>query len=363
MAGDRAPAAHGGPVLRGRLRVQPEDFEVEELRAFGPGGAGEHAWLEIEKRGANTEWVARELARFAGVPPMAVGFAGLKDRHALTRQVYTVHLAGRPDPDWSAFAAEGVRVLAATRHPRKLARGALSGNRFRLVFRDVTGDREAVAGLVARISRDGVPNRFGEQRFGLEGGNLAAAAAMFAGRRVGKAERGRLLSTARSAIFNAVLDARVADGTWNRGLDGEVFQIDGSGSIFGPEPIDDALAVRVEALAVHPTGPLWGRGAARVGGAVAELESRIAADPRLAPLALGLEAAGVERARRALRVRVAGLAHQWLDGATLELRFKLPAGAYATVVAAELVDYTDAARPAREASGATRNDGPDAATG
>lgn len=361
MSEARTPWAHGGPIVRGRLRALPEDFEVEELRTFGPGGTGEHAWLEIEKRGANTEWVARELARFAGVSPMAVGFAGLKDRHALTRQVFTVHLAGRPDPDWSALAIEGVRVLVATRHQRKLARGALSGNRFRLVIRDVEGRTDAIAGCVDRIARHGVPNRFGEQRFGLGAGNTAAALAMFAGRRVGKAERGRLLSTARSAIFNAVLDARVADGTWNRGLDGDVFQIDGSGSIFGPEPVDGELEARIDALAVHPTGPLWGRGAHRVAGSVEALEARIAADRALAPLARGLEAAGVERARRSLRARVGGFVHQWLDGSTLELRFELPAGAYATVVAAELVEFTDAVRTAQE--GTARSDDPEETSG
>jgi tRNA pseudouridine13 synthase len=341
----RSRTAHGGPVLRGRLRGLPEDFEVEEQRAFGPSGVGEHAWLEIEKRGANTEWVARELARFAGVPPVAVGYAGLKDRHAVTRQAFTVHLPGRPDPDWSALPIEGVRVLSAPRHARKLARGALSGNRFRLVVREVEGDRAAAERLLARIARAGIPNRFGEQRFGVAAGNLDAAAAMFAGRRVARAERSRLLSVARSAIFNAVLDARIEDGTWNRALDGDVFQLDGSGSIFGPEPVDAALAARVEALAIHPTGPLWGRGAPRVGGAVAALEARIAAEPAWAALARGLETAGVEAARRALRVRVAGLAHRWLDPQTLELRFELPPGAYATAVAAELVATDPADRP------------------
>lgn len=341
MGGDRPPWAHGGPVVRGRLRVLPEDFVVEELRAFGPSGSGEHAWLEIEKRGANTEWVARELARFAGVPPVAVGFAGLKDRHALTRQAFTVHLAGRPDPDWSAFAAEGVRVLSATRHQRKLARGALSGNRFRLVIRHVAGRREAVADLVSRIARHGVPNRFGEQRFGLDGGNLRAAVAMFDGQRVARAERSRLLSTARSALFNAVLDARVAEGTWNRGLDGDVFQLDGSSSIFGPEPVDAALAARLDALDVHPTGPLWGVGPSRVAGAVAEREHAIAAHPDWAPFARGLVRAGVEAARRALRARVHGLTADWIDETTLELRFELVRGAYATAVAREIVDAPD----------------------
>jgi tRNA pseudouridine13 synthase len=334
-----ATFAHGGPVVRGRLRLLPEDFEVEEQRAFGPSGAGEHAWLEVEKRGANTEWVARELSRFAGVEPMSVGFAGLKDRHAVTRQVFTVHLPGRADPDWMNLEIEGVKILSATRHSRKLARGALSGNRFRLVIRDVEGDLAAVPGRLAKIVEAGVPNRFGEQRFGREAGNIASALQMFSGRRVGRAERGRLLSTARSAIFNAVLDTRILAGTWNRGLDGDVFQIDGSGSIFGPEYLDDALAERVTAMAVHPTGPLWGRGEPRVAGEVAALEAAVAAEPTLALLAQGLKAAGVESARRALRIRVGALAFCWPEARTLELRFELPAGAYATVVAAEIVDF------------------------
>lgn len=358
MPGMTSAFAHGGPVIRGQLRRLPEDFEVEELRAFGPSGAGEHVWLEVEKRGANTEWGARELARFAGVSPMAVGFAGLKDRHALTRQAFTVHLPGRPDPDWTSLVIEGVRVLSASRHARKLARGALSGNRFRLVVREVEGDLAGVPGLLSKMEKAGVPNRFGEQRFGREAGNLSAALAMFSGRRVGKSERGRLLSTARSAIFNAVLDARVLAGSWNRGLEGDVFQIDGSGSIFGPEPVDDALIARVAAMGIHPTGPLWGRGEPRVAGEVAALEAAVADGPTLALLAQGLKAAGLEAARRSLRVRVGGLAFRWLDERTLELRFDLPAGAYATVVAAELVDFDT---PPHQGTGAMASEDPDAA--
>lgn len=132
---DPLPRAHGGAPASGVLRAEPDDFCVDELLGFEPSGGGEHAFLVLEKTGANTEWVARQLARAAGVAPVAVGFAGLKDRHAVTRQAFTVHPAGRAEPDWSALAIPGVQVVSATRHSRKLKRGAHRGNRFRIRLR------------------------------------------------------------------------------------------------------------------------------------------------------------------------------------------------------------------------------------
>lgn len=334
---DDLPRAGAG-ALRGTLRASPEDFRVDERLGFAPSGAGEHAFLEVEKRGANTEWVARQLARFAGVAPFAVGFAGLKDRHAVTRQAFTVHLPGRADPDWNALDVAGVRVLSAQRHSRKLPRGALKGNAFAIVVRNVDGDRDAADALLDAIGRDGVPNFFGEQRFGRGGGNVAAAAAMFAGKRVPREERSILLSAARSAIFNAVLAARVADGSWRTGRDGDVFQLDGTGSIFGPEPLDATLRERIASGDVHPTGPLWGRGELRTTGDVAALERGVV--DAHAELARGLEGAGLQQQRRALRVRVAALQHAWHEQA-LELAFELPAGAYATTVLAALGEFAD----------------------
>src|SRR6185312_3300396 len=128
MTNQELPFAHGVvPPLAARLRVTHEDFLVEEILGYDADGSGEHALLWVEKRGANTDWVARELAKFAGVPPLAVGYAGLKDRHAVTRQAFSVQLAGKPDLDWSVFPHAEVKVLAATRHGRKLKRGARRG--------------------------------------------------------------------------------------------------------------------------------------------------------------------------------------------------------------------------------------------
>lgn len=329
------PRAYGTPPLTAELRRVPEDFRVDEILGYDADGEGEHALLWVEKRGANTDWVARELARFAGVPPLNVGYAGLKDRHAVTRQAFTVQLAGKPDPDWSAFPHADVKVLASTRHKRKLKRGALRGNRFVLVLRDAQGDRTRTEDVLQAIAARGVPNYFGEQRFGREGGNVAQARAMFGGRRVDREKRSILLSAARSHIFNQVLAARVERDAWDKPLDGEVWSLAGSRSWFGPEAFDDALAARLAQGDIHPSGPLWGQGEPPATEAAGELERRIAAAYN--DLADGLVAARMEQERRPLRLLPKDLRWRWLDEETLELSFELPAGAYATVVVRELV--------------------------
>ncbi|RCS30863.1 tRNA pseudouridine(13) synthase TruD [Rhodanobacter denitrificans] len=328
------PYAFGEPPLTARLRAGPEDFQVEEILGYDADGAGEHALLWVEKRGANTDWVARELAKFAGVAQVAVGYAGMKDRNAVTRQTFSVQLAGKPDPDWSAFPHAEVKVLAATRHSRKLKRGALRGNRFVLVLRAVQGDRAAAEKVLEQIAAQGVPNYFGEQRFGREGGNVAQARAMFGGRRVDRDQRSFLLSAARSHIFNAVLAARVERGAWDSPLDGEIWSLAGSRSWFGPEPFSAALAERLARADIHPSGPLWGQGEPPTLGEAGELERGIAAAN--SDLAAGLAAARMDQERRPLRLLPKDLRWRWLGDDALELSFELPAGAYATVVVREL---------------------------
>ena len=328
------PYAYGTPPLAAQLRSSPEDFLVEEILGYEADGEGEHALLWVEKRGANTDWVARELARFAGVPPLAVGYAGLKDRHAVTRQAFTVQLAGKPDPDWHAFPHAEVKVLAAARHKRKLKRGALRGNRFVLVLWQVEGDRARAEEVLGRIAARGVPNYFGEQRFGRGGGNVEQARAMFAGRRVDRDKRSFLLSAARSHLFNEVLAARVERDAWDSPLDGEIWSLAGTRSWFGPEPFDAALADRLARGDIHPSGPLWGQGETPARGEAAELETAIALAN--ADLVEGLAAARMDQERRPLRLMPQQLRWRWLESDALELAFELPAGAYATVVVREL---------------------------
>ncbi len=328
------PWAYGVPPLKALLRSTPEDFVVEEILGYDAEGTGEHALLWVEKRGANTDWVARELAKFAGVSQVAVGYAGMKDRHAVTRQTFSVQLAGKPDPDWSTFPHAEVKVLAATRHSRKLKRGALRGNRFVLVLRDVHGDREAVQQVLAQIAARGVPNYYGEQRFGREGSNVAQARAMFAGRRVERDKRSFLLSAARSQIFNSVLAVRVERAVWDTPLDGEIWSLAGSRSWFGPEPFSEVLAERLARADIHPSGPLWGQGEPPTQGVAGALEREIAVAH--SDLVAGLTSARMDQERRPLRLMPKDLKWHWLDDAALELSFELPAGAYATVVVREL---------------------------
>ncbi len=347
------PRAHGGAVLAADLRSVPEDFFVEELPGFEPSGSGEHLLLTLEKRGMNTAFVARRLADWAGVDERGIGYAGLKDRHAVTRQRFSIHLPGREAPPLESLGFEGeggesLKVLESTRHARKLPRGALAGNRFVLRLRGARGDREAAEARLRDIAARGVPNYFGEQRFGRGGGNLHAALAMFGGKRVGREQRGHLLSAARSSLFNRVLATRVAAGNWDRGLEGEAWMLDGSRSVFGPEPWSDALAERLARFDIHPTGPLWGQGEPRSAGEAHRIEVEALAAPPGAALMAGLERAGLKQERRALRLRPAGLQWHWSDGDVLELRFELPPGTYATVVLAELGGIRDVAAHPRD---------------
>ena len=342
MGVDALARAHGAPAMRARLRVSQEDFRVEEIDAFDPSGSGEHLLLTVEKRGMTTPQAARRIAQWAGVAESAIGYAGLKDRHAVTRQRFSVWIPKKIAPDVATLQADDLKVLSADWHARKLPRGALSGNRFGLVLRDVEGERGAIEARLQAIAARGVPNYFGEQRFGRGGDNVAQAMAMFAGKRVRREERSLLLSAARSQIFNDLLGQRVARGDWDRGIEGDVFMLEGSHSVFGPVDIDEAIAARIANFDIHPTGPMWGRGALRTQGEVETLEAGIA--QAHAALCDGLEGAGLKQERRGLRLPVAGLAWQWQEGEVLSLAYQLPAGSYATTVLRELGDVVDVQR-------------------
>lgn len=330
------PRAHGAAVLSAWMRSAPEDFIVEEIDAFEASGSGEHLLLTIEKRGMNTAFAATAIARWAGIADMGIGYAGLKDRHAITRQRFSVHLPGREAPDVALLEAADLRVLRSQRHNRKLPRGALAGNRFELTLRDVEGDRQKIEARLAAIAARGVPNYFGEQRFGRGGDNVANALAMFAGRRVRREQRTMLLSAARSELFNKALARRVEARNWDRGLDGEVWMLDGSRSVFGPEPLTAELQVRADAFDIHPTAPLWGRGTLRTTDQALTVETSALDDGQARLLQAGLESAGMKQERRATRLLPAALAWDWPDAASLRLRFELPPGSYATVVLSEL---------------------------
>lgn len=347
---ERLPGAFGASVLSATIRSKPEDFFVEEIAGFEASGEGEHYLLTIEKRGLTTAAAAKRLADWAGLPEMAIGYAGMKDRHAVTRQRFSVHLPKRTAPDIALLQSDDVQVLDATWHNRKLPRGALAGNRFVLVLREVQGDHAAIEARLAQIAARGLPNWFGEQRFGRDGDNVESALSMFAGRRVRRDQRSILLSAARSALFNRVLAARVQDGSWDTGLEGEVWLLSGSRSVFGPEPWNEELAERLARFDIHPSAPLWGAGELRSRGHCAETElAALAADDAIA-LRVGLEKAELKQERRALRLVPEGLAWEWLGQAGLQLAFALPPGSYATALLQELGQVDDVSRAQNRSS-------------
>jgi tRNA pseudouridine13 synthase len=318
------PRARGAAAASAQFRTRPEDFRVCELPAAEPSGDGEHLWLHVEKTGRSTPDVAGALAATFRVPEHAVGYAGMKDKHAVTRQWFSVHTEADPARAVSASAEAGLTVLSAARHRRKLRRGELAGNAFRLRLEGVVGSgwQEALADTRAL----GVPNYFGPQRFGTD--NLAAAVDWLANRRrrrISAFRRGLHLSVLRSLLFNEVLGARVAADCWRRPLPGDVLA---------------PPAMRGEAGPPVPTGPLWGRGRSAVGGAAAELE-RKALEPHRA-VCEGLEHAGLSQERRSLVLRAPDLTWSREDDAVV-LSFSLPPGAYATVLLAEAFELREPA--------------------
>lgn len=329
--------AFGEPALACQLRRDNADFRVDEQLGFEFSEDGEHDYLRIEKNAANTTWVARGLARFACVRDADVGFAGMKDRRAVTTQWFSVRRPAGHKADWPGLDLEGVRVLEARRHRRKLRRGAHIGNHFHIALKDIEESGSVLDERLAAIRDKGVPNYFGEQRFGHDGGNMDLARDLFAGRRLARGKRSIAISAARSFLFNQILNDRVANGTWNRLLSGDCANLDGSGSFFRVERADDEILRRCERLDVHPTGPLWGQGILQSGGEIADLEQ--AAADRYPELAQGLGSQSAQMARRSLRLAVRNFSWE-RDGDTLWLRFFLVRGGYATAVLREIASYS-----------------------
>jgi tRNA pseudouridine13 synthase len=327
------------------LRSRPGDFRVTEVCNFQPSGSGEHDLLYVEKTASNTTWVARQLARFAAIPPRDVGFAGMKDRHAVTRQWFSVRRASGSEADWSAFEHDGIRIIESSRHSRKLRRGAHAGNRFRIRLRAVSETQQVLDARLQRITEHGVPNYFGEQRFGHDGSNLKLASDYFSGVRVPRARRGIALSCARAWLFNHVLERRVADGSWDRLVPGDCASLEGSNSFFEVSSVDTELARRCQTMDVHPSGPLWGQGAPGSSDQAARLEQEVA--DRFPEFRDGLEK-HTKLARRALRLAVQDLAWQ-RDGDALDLEFYLVRGGYATAVLREVTSYAVLSRPRPQA--------------
>jgi tRNA pseudouridine13 synthase len=316
-----------------RLAQSPEDFVVDELPLYEPSGEGAHTFVRVEKRMRNTEEVARALARHAGVRSGDVGYAGRKDRMAVTRQWLSVPSL---DPaDALAFSAEGVRVLEAHRHPHKLRTGQLRANRFELVVRELTPPQVAAAAeRLAALVRTGMPNRFGHQRFGREGRNVEAGRALLAGGKVGRDRRAArfLLSALQAEAWNACLDVRpLALDTVE---EGEVAYVHASGASFVVEDVAREAA-RASSFEISAAGPLFGTRLLPARGAAAEREEAVLRDRGVVPGWSPPRGIRLRGARRPYRVRPEQTACEPVAPDAVRLCFTLPAGSYATVLAEE----------------------------
>lgn len=328
--------------IQGDMRSVHDDFQVDEIPDFSPTGEGEHVCLKVRKTGQNTEWVGKQFADIAGIARRDVSYAGLKDRHAVTTQWFSVWLPGKVSPNWSEQLPDSIEVLEEVRHNRKVRIGTLKGNRFRLVLRNCQGDKGQLEEAMAAIQAQGVPNYFGPQRFGHQFHNIERATLWFNGEIKPKArhQKNMYVSAARSLIFNQNLSRRVDEDCWNQAIDGDVYQLSGTKSCFY-EVLDDVINKRVNECDLHPTGPMWGQGELMSQGAVRSNELAVAEQQSL--LCQGLEKQGLKQERRSLRMMVDGLSHEWLDDDALVLSFSLPPGCYATSVLRELGQFTDIA--------------------
>ena len=347
--------AYKKPKISGQIKQLPKHFIVTEIMDVGPSGDGEHYWLDITKTRLNTEAVAKSLARFSGVVNRDVGYSGMKDFQAITRQWFSVWRPKGEPLDWSQYRVDGVLLNSVVKHNRKIKRGTHKANRFEIRVVGLTGVdniRQTLNLRLTQIERRGVPNYFGNQRFGRGANNMRQALAMFTGKRPIKDRslRSILLSSARSWLFNSVVSARIDAGTWESLYLGEPANLNGSNSVF---VVDDlrAEAQRLNDLDIHPTAPLWGEqkvaeitkdDSQAIDIELIELERSVLS--AYEPLKLGLESARLEYQRRALRLVPKNLKwHYCTDSSGADdlcISFELNRGQYATSVLRELLVET-----------------------
>lgn len=335
---------HGVPNASGVIKANPEDFVVIEDLGYPYDGEGEQVLVRIRKIGCNTRFVAEAIAKFLKVPVRDLSYAGMKDRHAVTEQTLCFRVPGNAMPNLAGFQLEGVEILQVIRHKRKLRTGALAGNAFRLIVRQIS-DRSDVETRLQQIQQRGVPNYFGEQRFGRGGNNLTQAKlwAEDKFRPRDRSMKGILLSAARSQLFNQLTSARLQrDGALDRVQAGDALQLAGRGSWFVAQAEELAeLQQRVDNHELRITAPLAGRGELGTQGEVLAFErEQLASSGDLLAL---LDRERVDASRRAALVVPKDLRWSWWDDVTLEMQFWLPAGSFATSVVRELLSNGAAA--------------------
>lgn len=342
------------PISYATFKNSPADFVVIEHLPLADTltGTGEHLWLYLKKTGVNTTHLATLLAKWANIPTKHVGFSGIKDRHATTYQWFSLYVSNNA-PDLANFETfftkelkdnESVTLLKHSYHQKKLNRGTHKANHFDILLKDVKiDDIKTFDAVFCECAQIGFPNFFGSQRFGRDGGNLDKAHQLFAKAQKHnfkpKAKDSLIISSARSHIFNEILALRVANNTWHTGIDGDVFNLDGTGSLFGAE-LDETIAQRLKEGDIHPTAPLFGKGGKQASGHALKIEQDILEREDIHPLAQGLLMLTTGQ-RRALRVIPKNATYQY-ENNCLRLQFDLATGSFATsfldFLVEELVD-------------------------
>ncbi|MCS6851155.1 MAG: tRNA pseudouridine(13) synthase TruD [Gemmataceae bacterium] len=343
------------PGIGGRLKQEPEDFEVEEIPAYEPSGQGGYLYLWVEKRGLGSEFFIRQLAQRLRLGATEVGLAGLKDRQAVTRQ--WVSVPATAESRLAQLDGDGIRVLAVSRHGNKLRTGHLRGNRFRILVRDVGPAATPRAdAIIQRLRQLGLPNFYGPQRFGQGGATVERGLAILRGERPAGKERPFLrklaLSAAQASLFNHYLSRRLRDGLLRQLLDGDVAAQGPVGGLFLVDDVPREQA-RFEAREIVSAGPMFGRKTFPAAREAARREAEVLADAGLTPASLTGHGRLLPGTRRHNLVYVDDLvASEELEG--LRLCFTLPAGSYATVLLRELMKNAEADR---ELSGTEKNEG------
>jgi len=330
------------PGIGGLLKQSPDDFVVEELPAYPPGGEGEHLFLWIEKRDLAAEQMHARIARTLGLSRTDVGIAGLKDRRAVTRQFVSV--PARCEALIPALESADLHVISVARHRNKLRTGHLRGNRFEIVVRDVAGDALSRATGIADVIRErGFPNYYGEQRFGIDDATVALGFDLLAGhkkpRDIPPARRRFLLrlslSAVQSRLFNEVLAERLESGRLHGIETGDVMQVAASRGCFVVEDVA-AEQVRFDRRETVVTCPLPGVEMKSAIGATQEREQAALDRHGITREMLAEYRRLIPGARRAALIWPEELE---IDAVAdvLRFRFALPSGVYATTLLREFM--------------------------
>ncbi len=330
---------YGTPRASGLLRCHAEDFIVDEELGFEPSGEGEHLFVQIEKRGLSTPELIASIARCCALHPRHIGHSGLKDKHALSRQWLSLHLPGRPDPAGLADG-EDYRILRCARHRSKLRPGTHEGNRFELCLRQVSSFSTQSREQISRVIEHGFANYFGRQRFGRQGDNVERALLQLGRKKIPRQRRSLLISALRSHLFNQILTRRIGAYDWTRPVEGDVFMLNGSHSLFS-EDLDAVLLQRYASLDIHATASLYGAGKNLLRQNALALEQRVCDDnPEITDC---LDRVGVKRQMRAVRAQAGSFEYDYNEtNQTLQMRVRLVAGSYVTSLLEHFIVTRDA---------------------